>query len=67
MAGGIGRLSKNVSPIERARKALTFEEVDQVAVGGGFISNRAAIDCGSFFLSLFGLSWLWSKILGKHR
>ena len=47
MAGGIGRLSKNVSPIERARKALTFEEVDQVAVGGGFITNPAAIEAAS--------------------
>jgi hypothetical protein len=40
-------LPKQLSPIERARRALSFQEVDRVAVGGGFVTNAAAIEAAS--------------------
>lgn len=48
-------MPKQLSPIERARRALSFEEVDRVAVGGGFVTNAAAIEAAS------GISPMWTN------
>ena len=36
-----------LTPIERAKRALTFQEVDRVALGGGFITHAPAIEAAS--------------------
>ncbi len=47
-------MPKQLTPIERGRRALSFEEVDRVVVGGGFVTNAAAIEAAS------GIRPMWS-------
>ena len=48
-------LPTELSPIERARRALTLQSVDRPAVGGGFVTNAAALERAS------GRSPFWSN------